>query len=379
MSTHTHSTTLYLAGGGTGGHIYPNLAIADKIKQQFPQISIHFIISNRDIDTQILNETDYAYTTIPVRPMTKKPLQIPGFLKAWRGSIKTCKKLFRNSNQNIILTTGGFVAGPPITAAYQLRKKTTKQNNHRILVNLDAVPGIANQSQHKKSTHTFSVYPVKNWGNTNPITLPQEPMPTPTPTKEQARKSLNLNPDLKTLLITGGSQGASSINQAITKLFQNIDIEIAFSGWQILHITGPTTFDLIEPQYKSIGLPHQVIPYCNDMQSAWLASDLAITRAGAGTVAQASHYRVPTIFLPYPYHRDNHQRLNALPLAENKACVLLEDTKSPELNAEMLLPLLLEFGQSPDRLNSMQNALAKPIATDGVSAITAYIQSLLTT
>ena len=300
---------------------------------------------------------------------------MPAFLKAWLTSVKTCKSLLNNNQQNIILTTGGFVAGPPITAAHKLRKN----KNHRILINLDAVPGLANKSQHKKATQTFSVYPVQTWHTAKPITLPQEPLPIPSPTKQAARQNLNLNPNLKTLLITGGSQGAASINNAITTLFQKPEIVAAFQSWQILHITGKTTYDQIKALYKNINTPHQILPYCNNMQNAWLASDLAITRAGAGTVSEASHYKVPTIFLPYPYHRDNHQRLNALPLADKNAAILLTDSKNPNQNAKLLLPILLDLAQSPSKLTQIQSALQDPAAPDGVSTITAYIQLLLTT
>ena len=369
------STTLYLAGGGSGGHIYPNIAIAKQIQEQAPNINIHFLIANKDIDKQILQQTPYPFTPLPVQPLTKHPKKIIPFYNAWAASIKICKALFKQSRHNIILTTGGFVAGPAVAAAYKLRKK----NNHRILVNLDAVPGIANQSQYKKATQTYSVYPLKTWPKAQLITLPQQPLPANPPTPQASRQSLNLDPHRQTLLITGGSQGALSINHAITALFQKKQIQQAFQNWQILHITGPTTYTQTQAQYQNIPTPHQVLPYCQNMPAAWLASDLAITRAGAGTVAQAIQYQTPTIFLPYPFHRDQHQRLNALPLAQKDAAILLEDSKSPQQNAATLLPILLKLAQSPARLSQMRSALASPTAPDGLSTICAHIQSQLTT
>jgi UDP-N-acetylglucosamine--N-acetylmuramyl-(pentapeptide) pyrophosphoryl-undecaprenol N-acetylglucosamine transferase len=177
-----------------------------------------------------------------------------------------------------------------------------------------------------------------------------------------------LDPSLNTLTITGASQGAATINDAMPEALAQIKMQ----GWQILHLSGRSHADGVREAYRTQGLAARVIDFTPAMADVWAASDLAVSRSGASTCAELTACGVPSILMPYPFHKDQHQRLNAEVLAKAGAAVLLDDVRDARKNAEKLLPLLAPLIHDADRRKGMAEAarkLGKPGAADAVAGV----------
>lgn len=365
------STTFIFAGGGTGGHIYPGLAIAQQLLAAGPDCAAHFMCSSRPLDAEILRaelETmgHAAFTPIDAAPFGLSPARLLKFLPAWGKSVKQSGAIIRGAQSRgpvHLIAMGGFVAAPAVHAARTLNVPVT-------LVNLDATPGLANNWIAKRAARVVTALPVpgRAWHVVGPIVRAQAMPPADTAT---CRQRLGLDPHKPTLLVTGASQGASSINQAMARLVTDRPAHLA--GWQVLHQTGNRDTEELKKAYHRADIPAIVEPFVREMGLWWGAADAAISRAGAGSVAEVWASRVPTIFMPYPYHKDQHQKANAIPLIESGGAVLLEDRIDPAANAAPLATTLVGFIRNPSRLIAMRAALEKLGPADGAARVAAIL------
>jgi UDP-N-acetylglucosamine--N-acetylmuramyl-(pentapeptide) pyrophosphoryl-undecaprenol N-acetylglucosamine transferase len=372
----TATRTVLFAGGGTGGHIYPNLAVLDELRRiSAPQCAwqARFLISDRPLDAQILDGLDVSVTALPVRPLPRNVLQWAGFLRCWRRSRATMQRLLREDPVAAVVATGGFVSGPVVVAARRAGAEVA-------LVNLDAVPGRANRALVRHCTKTFSVYDVPQWPDHERIGLPLRRSARATIDAAQARTVLGLTPDVPTLLVMGGSQGAQSINATMRALVAGRGAAVdLLRRWQIIHISGPRPGAAAQVQqaYRNAGMAAHVLGFCDQVGRAWAAATLAVSRAGAGSVAEAWAAAVPAIFMPYPFHRDQHQRLNALPLCAAAGAVIAEDRIEPGRNARTLEPLLEQLLADEGRLRQMSDALRATWPGDGATPVARWLADKL--
>jgi len=186
-------------------------------------------------------------------------------------------------------------------------------------------------------------------------------------------RPLGIEPEPNTLLITGGSQGAQSINQSILATLARDDVRRRFEDWQVLHITGPGKADAVRDAYEKLKLTARVLPYCDAMGCAWRAATLAVSRAGAGSVAEAWANAAPTVFLPYPFHRDDHQRRNAAPIVDAGGAMMLTDRVAPRVNADQLAPLLRQLADDSTKRDAMTRCLADTRPPDGAEVIADWL------
>lgn len=356
--------TIYFAGGGTGGHIYPGLAIAEQLEWS----NAHFICADRAIDRQILEPTGYPFTPISMSGVPRNPLKLPRFLHRFKRCQAQCRDVLSDDRAGCVVAMGGYVAGPAVYAARQLKLPV-------LLVNLDARAGRANRRLAPRCDRVFSVYDAPGLGSTyEKIGYPVRRAALK-PASERGRPSdLSAEAAAKAedrdrtwqphLLITGASQGAQTLNEAAIELFRRG----AFDRWQVTHLTGRGNYEQIARQYADAG-GVEVIDFTEAMGEQWGRADLAISRAGAGSVGEAVANHVPTIFLPYPYHADEHQRHNAQPYADAGGAIVLTDTKVAATNADQLQPLLADFLARPNQLAAMRRVLEGLARTDGAAAL----------
>jgi len=346
--------SVIFAGGGSGGHLSPGLAIAERLRELAPESQAIFVCSERAIDAAMLREAGVRFVPIPAAPPAVRPRAAMCFLRGWRASRRIVGQLISREGVSQVVALGGFVAAPAVAAARRADVPV-------MLVNLDAPPGKANRWMAKRCNEVLSA-----------IALPTMPrfaarvvgMPirrralAPAPPHE-CRLRLSLQPNLKTLLITRASQGATSINEMMIELARqthtakqprmNTDehgsrynhpdpcLSVFIRGsnpWQILHLAGHDADEPVRRAYEAAGIRASVLPFLNEMGLAWGAADLALSRAGASSVAEAAANAVPTLFLPYPYHKDMHQRHNAQPLVDMGGAVMEVDRIDPAANAE---------------------------------------------
>lgn len=317
------------AGGGTGGHIYPALAVAEQIQLSLPGARCHFLCSTRPLDADILRAERVPFTAIPAAPFIARPRALLKFALGWRHAVRHSADAIANALNGAdptnawLISFGGFVCPPAATAARALDLRTA-------VVNLDAVPGKASRLLARKADTTFSpdgpeVPP--DWTRIRPV-VRAAAIPSATP--EECRRRLGLAPNLRTLFVTGASQGARTINQLMEALAARHAPE--FNNWQIFHQCGSGAESALIAAYAKANIPAVVVPFCHNMADAWGAADLAVSRCGAGSVGEVWASQTPTVFLPYPFHMDEHQRANAAPLAQCGAALIETDLIDPAEN-----------------------------------------------
>ncbi len=359
--------TVLLAGGGTGGHIYPNVAVVERLAARGLD-AVRFVVSDRPGDAKILDAQGYPFTALPARPLPspRKPWRALDFLAGWRRSIKAMMRLFEAHDVRCVVATGGFVSGPAVVAA-------SRRKIPRVLVNLDAVPGQANRRLGGISTKVFSTYPSDLLPGAERIGLPLRAVSVTDLSPTDARTALQLDPGRKTLFVTGATHGAESVIKAMMELVGNEARAAKFDGWQVFHQCG--TFDVatLRAAYDEAGVAARVVDYCSAMGTAYRAADLVISRAGAGSVAEAWANHAPTIFLPNPYHKDQHQRHNAEPMAQAGGATLVTDHVDPEATVRDLEGPLLRLMDDDDARATMREANVQSCPPDGAERVATWV------
>jgi UDP-N-acetylglucosamine--N-acetylmuramyl-(pentapeptide) pyrophosphoryl-undecaprenol N-acetylglucosamine transferase len=341
---------IFFAGGGTGGHIYPALAIAQQIKNLRPDANIVFFCSDRAIDAQILAKTGFNYVPLPAVGFSTNPIQLLKFLTATYKSYYHAKKALAANMPAVVIGVGGFVSTGPILAAHKLGIPVK-------MLNTDSVPGKANKLLARYAEEIYVQFEMSRsyFGNAaRRVIVAGCPLRTEftNPDKNKAVKGLGLNNTKKILLITGASTGARSINNAISALLDKLSVFA--NNWQIVHLTGRSDFDAVKESYKNCTLTHKVVEYYDDMANLLAAADMVIGRAGAVSVAEYAAAGVPSICLPYPYHKDNHQRKNAEQLEKAGCAIIVDDQIDAQKNAAFLWPHLEKLMTSSELLNEMR-------------------------
>jgi UDP-N-acetylglucosamine--N-acetylmuramyl-(pentapeptide) pyrophosphoryl-undecaprenol N-acetylglucosamine transferase len=344
------------AGGGTGGHLFPALGVVEHLREQRPDIEITFFCTNRPIDQEILGKASVPAQPQSVQPIPAVKYRWPIFLWHWQRSIAACVRTFRQRRPAAVVGAGGYASDPPIRAALRLKIPA-------FLLNPDAVPGQAN----RRVAHRDGITAVfAQWEASKPHFPPSSPLEiTGCPVRSTFRKvrtdniaairqELDLNPNQPTLLVTGASQGAQSINEAMMRLGANLP-----KSWQIMHLSGTADRVRVEQAYRDSAMPARVIAFTDRMPEAMAAANLIVSRAGASTLAEILAMGKPSVLLPYPYHKDQHQKLNGQVLVDAEAACMLTDQKNAEANASQLGPLLHSLMTAPDRLQKMGEAARK--------------------
>ena len=359
------------AGGGTGGHIYPSLAIIEELKAIDPSCSVHILCSQRAIDRQILEQEAIEFTPIPAMPVSTKPKGLIKFITSWGPSIRATReriRAYKQASKDVVLVAmGGFVAAPAARGGHCERVPVC-------LVNLDAVPGKANVLIAKKAQVKISATPIagfESWERVPPIVRRSMSDGEQAMSTSDARASFGLDPATKTLLITGGSQGAASITGFVRTMVEQCPE--AFAGWQVIHQVGrlmsDADLDALRAVYQSAKINAWVERYIDGMGPALAAADLAIGRCGAGTVAECWGAKVPAVFFPYPYHKDEHQKHNAQVLVDAGSAMVLTDQIEPSENFALHGEAIAQLLQGDDARQRMQEGFDDLGAPDGASRI----------
>ncbi len=357
------------AGGGTGGHLYPGIAVAEALKDRLGgPAEIAWGATPRAVDRRLLQGFGDNYIVQKVTPLKRNPLTWPAFYSAWRQSCKYWQHHFSERRTAAILALGGYAAGP---AAYVGRRMGIPVG----LLNPDALPGLANRFLMGQVNCVFAQwamddsYSQKFSSRIQSIGCPIRNNLWSLP-RDQGIRRLGLAANRRTLVVTGASLGARSINEAMVELRQDaeflrmLDTPVGeLAGWQILLLTGMDQAGAVKaamaagpprPGAKDYSADYwHLLDYCDDMAAVWAVADLAIARSGAGTCAELAACGVPSILIPYPFHRDQHQAANARKLQAADAAVLLTDQLNAAKNAAGLKSVLAGLLPDISRLNSM--------------------------
>lgn len=366
MSTRSKDKCIYfVTGGGTGGHIYPAMAVAAALREQNDTEQIYYVGNPENLEKSIAENAGYTFLDVNVSGMPRK---ISIKLIKWTfnlffSSLKSVYYILKYKPQ-LVFGTGGYVSAPALFAA-------VFTHTPFVIHDCDVCPGIVSRifAPYAKSVSlafegASKLVKSKNiFCNGNPVRREFLQI-----NKQEARRQLNIDNKF-TVVVTGGSQGAKQINSAVVKslktLFDKYDI-------QILHQTGKKNFeDVIKelemeyPEYKD-NKNYIVRPYFDDMYIPLLASDAAICRSGSLSLSEICVSGLASILVPYPYAAADHQRKNAKEMEKLGASVYLEDS---DCNEENVVRLLGELITNTEKLILLQNnakKLAKPHATENI-------------
>jgi UDP-N-acetylglucosamine--N-acetylmuramyl-(pentapeptide) pyrophosphoryl-undecaprenol N-acetylglucosamine transferase len=342
----------FFAGGGTGGHIYPAVAVAEQIVKIRPTSKIHFFCSTRSIDEQILGQSGFEYTPIPAKGFSIQPGKLISFCRSFLASYKIAKELIAKSEDAVVIGVGGFVSGPVCLAAHKRKVPIG-------LLNVDILPGRANKIIARWADEIFvqfedtAQYFANKNTKVNVVGCPlRSGFENPQPNK--AIEQLGLNKEKKILLITGASSGSENINKAVCSLLRKLD---AFAdNWQIVHLTGVGNYEKVKSEYGETKIEYKVLGYFDDMPNLLADADLVIGRSGAVSVAEFAAAGTPSICMPYPYHKDRHQYLNADKLVEAGAAVIVDDLPDEKDRAEWLWEELKELMKDEKKRQEMKKS-----------------------
>ncbi len=368
----TSMKNYYFACGGTGGHIYPALAVAQKLKQICPDAKIHFFCSEKSLDSDILSEAEFSFSALPAKSFSRNPGKLIRFCQSFFKSAKLVHKQLSHEN-SIVIGTGGFVTGPVCWAAYRLKIPV-------VLINGDMVAGRANKIvsrwakkifvQFEKTIEDFRKY-CPNVCCMGALLNSDFDDVRPSDIIEK----LGLNKNKKILMIFGGSTGAVRVNEAVCYNLKNI---ARFKdGWQIVHITGKKNVDDVQKCYKNMQMEHRVIGYCDEMANLLSAADLVVGRSGALSVAEYIASRVPVICMPYPHHKDMQQYLNASILIEAGSGIIVDDVENLTDRGQWLWEELEPLLADDQKRWQMEKAYEKIEQKNGTKEIAEQLKNMI--
>ena len=364
---------LLITGGGTGGHIYPALAMARYVKNARPGASILFVGAEGGMEEKIVPDAGFPLETLPVKGFSRK--QITGAFHTVYLLGNACvraKRIIERFKPEAVFGTGGYASAPTIIAALAERRKV-------IIHEQNIVPGMTNRFLAPwvdRVCLSFEASKPYYWKKRNTVVTGNPRASEMNQLqKGTARNLLNMNKNIPLLLVSGGSRGAARINQCMVEFLENTR---ACSNIQVLYITGEVYYDEIVSRlernrvFDQFGKNLQVRAYQQEMSVAMAAADLMISRAGATTLAEITSLGVPTILIPSPNVVNDHQLKNARSLADVNAAILLEEK---ELTAQTLKDQIDELVNQPLKRESLSlnsRKLGKPKAAEMIYDLIAF-------
>jgi UDP-N-acetylglucosamine--N-acetylmuramyl-(pentapeptide) pyrophosphoryl-undecaprenol N-acetylglucosamine transferase len=338
VSGQAAGVSVVLAGGGTGGHIEPMLALADALLRRGAVeggLRITCLGTARGLETRLVPARGYDLRLIPPVPLPRKPtvdlLRVPGRVVR---SVSETRALLRELSADVVVGFGGYVALPAYLAARRERVPVVVHEQN-------ALPGLANRIGARIAARVAVTAPTTPLRGAEHVGMP---LRTAISTldrparRAEARAAFGLDPDRPTLLVFGGSQGAASLNRAAVGAAD----ALGAAGVQVLHARGPRNTDVTVPPRAPGHAPYVVVDYLERMDLAYAAADLALCRSGAVTVAELSAVGLPAVFVPLPIG-NGEQRLNALPVVEAGGGLLVDDVDlSPSWIEEHVIPMVTD-------------------------------------
>jgi UDP-N-acetylglucosamine--N-acetylmuramyl-(pentapeptide) pyrophosphoryl-undecaprenol N-acetylglucosamine transferase len=326
---------LLVAGGGTGGHIYPGIAVAEEVRRLRPDTEFLFVGSERGLESRVVPEAGFQLETLPARGVVRTSVwRLPGAAIQNGIALLRARGLIARFHPDVVLCTGGYVSWPVGMAAYLARRPLLLQEQN-------SVPGLANRvlSMLAVEVHVaFSEARQYLWRKDR-LKLSGNPVRRVilSGDRRTARGRFGLEEGPPTVFVFGGSRGAKRITEAALEALRHLKGTLAC---QLILQTGKEDFAAARARAEASGMHVIVLPYVNDIHQAYAVADLVVCRAGAMTLAEIAACGVPAILVPFPHSAYDHQVKNAESLAERGAASLILDA---ELTGERLAQEILRL------------------------------------
>lgn len=332
-----------IAGGGTGGHLFPALAVGEVLLERGHEVLI--FISEKEVDAlAIRGRSEFRFEKLPSIGMPRLfSRAMLTFFQRFNESLSPCRRIFAEFQPDAVLGMGGFTSTAPILAGKFRRVPTFIHESN-------AIPGKANRLNAKLADAVLlgfeecqRYFPRARCEVTGtPI---RRSLARRVP-REEALAGFGLTSGRPTLLVMGGSQGAHGINEAM----KAAALEQQLGELQIIHLTGPGDAAGMKAVYAQAGIPAQVAAFCHEMENAYSAADLVLARSGAASLSEISHFALPSLLIPYPHAAENHQQLNAEIFARAGAATLLKESETTGTTLALAIRSLVS---DPNRLQLM--------------------------
>lgn len=353
------SNTVFIMAAGTGGHVFPALAIAEALRER--GYAVHWLGTGKGLESRVVPANDFPLHCIDVAGLRGKG-KLGWFMAPWRVTRATlqARRMMQQLQPRLVLGFGGFVTGPGGLASYL-------QGIPLLIHEQNALPGLTNRWLTKIATQVFSAFP-----NTFPPSLTAQVVGNPLRSSILAIEAAHIPRPRQPLrvLVVGGSLGALALNETVPPALMQVKTPLI-----VHHQTGTAHIEAMTAAYANATFPVQVSAFIDDMAAAYAWADLAICRAGALTVSELAQAGLPAILIPYPHAVDDHQTHNAAYLTTQGAAHLLPQTA---LSVVTLAELLNELCADPNRLQGMAQAArtcARPAASaDIVAAVTQILK-----
>lgn len=354
---------MVIAGGGTGGHLFPGIAVAEEFKRREPETQVVFIGTEKGIESKVVPQEGYPIRFLRVGGVLgKSPLGKAAALVRLISAVIKSRAIYKGARPDIVIGTGGYVSAGPVAAAWTMSVPT-------LIMEQNLVPGLANRLLGKIADfiavtyhESLDFFPrAKTRLTGNPV---RESITKGK--REDALRFFSLLPERVTVFVFGGSSGARRINEALmNSLDKFLDIRDTV---QFLHQTGEQDYERVRTLYREMGFQAMVIPFIRQMAEAYAAADVVVSRAGATTLAELTALGKPAILIPYP-HAAGHQEFNAKKLLEMGGCRVLEDRDLNGAKGGVLVRHIKELVASENLRAEMRKharALGRPDAAQKV-------------
>lgn len=348
---------MVIAGGGTGGHLFPGIALAEEVVTRHPANEVLFVGTRRGLEARVVPQAGYPLEFVEVTGVKGKGLGglVAGLLRVPRAILQSIR-ILRRVKPDVVVGVGGYASFPVVLAAFLLGIPTAIQEQNAFPGLTNRLLGVVARAVFVAFDEAAAHFPARKTHNVG------------NPTRKALFENF-LRPqtrhDAFRVLVFGGSQGARAINGGATEAFARLsDLE---GRLEILHQTGAADEEATRAAYESAGLSAEVLPFIDDMSTAYAWSDLVVCRAGATTVAELTVCKKASILIPFPFAANDHQTLNARALAERGAARTIPQS---ELTGERLAGEIRALAEDPEARRKMERAaglLGRPEAAKEIA------------
>jgi UDP-N-acetylglucosamine--N-acetylmuramyl-(pentapeptide) pyrophosphoryl-undecaprenol N-acetylglucosamine transferase len=365
----THPTEIVFTGGGTGGHLFPGLAVAAELAEGAPGLRITFAGTGKQLEQQAVRAAGFGYVAVPCRPLPRRPGDALRFLIDSIAGYRAALRLLRSRPVAVVVGLGGYGCVPVARAA--VRHKVPL-----VLLEQNATLGRATRWLARWATvvctafeHT-AVPPERG----RALQVTGNPVRRGFVQERLGQGRGKADGSSRQLLVVGGSSGARTLNQYVPRVLGNLRPRL--SGWEVLHQSGPVEWEATKGAYASLGIRADVVPFVDDMPALMARADLAVCRAGGTTLAELAASGLPAVLLPYPYAAGNHQRTNADVFSSAGGCVTVDERDWKGCLEEHLTGTISTLLADGTRRAAMSRAIARLARPDAARDVAALVADL---
>lgn len=360
-----------VSGGGTGGHIFPALSIANEIRCRYPEAEILFVGAEGRMEMERVPAAGYEIKGLPVCGFDRKHLlrNVKVLFKLWK-SIRLAKKILKDFKPDIAIGVGGYASGPMLKAAQ-------KKGIPTLLQEQNSYAGVTNKLLAKNAKCICVAYEgMERFFPEDKIVLTGNPVRRNllecNATQEEARKAMGIDPEKATILIIGGSLGARTVNESIIGGLEKLGA--AADDVQVVWQTGKFYDQQCKEALAKSGVKNVTqMPFISNMDMAYRAADLVISRAGASSISELQLLGKPSILVPSPNVAEDHQTKNALALANRDAAIMVTDTEAPE----KLVDAMLATVNDEDKLHSLSANVLRMALLNSAERIVDEVEKII--